>query len=326
MTNAISSELHCKLNRKGLHSFFKLKLLERRLDMHIIRNLTTAILAGSLSILLAAGPSIGLIIARGNFRINNSQVYGNATLLEGSMVETTRASSELHLNSGVRMLLAGSSLCRVYRDRLVLERGQGQVENASAYRVDARGLSIFPSSTARIALSGTSLIQVAALNGPVRVAKPDGLLVANIRPGEALEFDPQQAGAATAAKLTGCVQLKEPGHYLLTDETTGVTVELSGPDLAGKAGARIEATGTVDPTAKASAGAAHVIRVIAAKVLSPKCIPAPASAPPGRAPAAAAAGSAAKKAVIVGVAVAGAAALGVGIGVTRGEEKPPVSP
>jgi len=268
-------------------------------------------LVGILSLGMAASPSVGIALAKGNFRVDHSSVFGNSTLFEGSTVETARASSELHLNSGVRMLLGSDSLCRVFRDRLILERGHGQVENARDYRVEALGLRIFAASAARVNLTGTTRVQVAALGGPVRIAKADGIIVADIGPGKALELEPQVAGAAATSKLTGLLQ-KKNGSFLLTDEVSGVTVELVGTDLDSKVGRRVEVTGTIDPSVRPAPGAPQVLRVVTITVL-------------GEERRAAAAGlTAAKKAIIAGV-VIGGAVVGAAIAATRGP-KPPMSP
>src|SRR5579864_4663683 len=86
------------------------------------------LLAGSLTLCLAASPSIGMVIARGGFQIDNSKASGNATIFDGTLVQTGRTPGDLELNSGVRMQLATDSRGRVYHDRLVLEQGAGQLK------------------------------------------------------------------------------------------------------------------------------------------------------------------------------------------------------
>lgn len=285
--------------------------------MQTVPVLISLMLVGILSLGMAASPSVGIALAKGNFRVDHSSVFGNSTLFEGSTVETARASSELHLNSGVRILLGSDSLCRVFRDRLVLEKGQGQVENAGEYRVEALGLRVYPVSAAHIALRRSGGLRVAALNAPVRVAKADGILIANLNPGVALDLQPQVVGAAVTSQLSGCLRKKD-GHFLLTDETSNVTVELLGADLDRDVGNRVSVTGTIDLGVQAAAGASQVLRVISIKVLATGCPAAPAAA------AAKGLSPAAKKAIIAGVVVTGAAA-GAAVVATRGP-KPPMSP
>jgi hypothetical protein len=78
-------------------------------------------------------------------------------------------------------------------------------------------------------------------------------------------------------------------HYLLTDETTNVVVELGGPGLEKEKGNRVEVTGAMDPTATPVSDASEFIRITSVKRLGKGC---PAGS--GAAAAAGAGGSAAK--------------------------------
>jgi hypothetical protein len=235
-------------------------------------------------------------------------------LFEGTVIETDRAPSELQWLHGGRMILGADSRGRVCRDRLVLERGQGQIAGSTTYPIEAASLRVLaaqPDSTALVALDGPRQIHVSALAGPVRVINSDGILVANIAPGKALELEAQVAGAAAPSTLTGTV-LQRDGHYLLTDETTGVTVELKGENLDATVGKRVEVTGTIDTSTKPLAGASQTILVLEYKILVPTL------------------GHTASgmtrhtKIVIAGVAVAAATGGGLAIGLTR-EDKTPIS-
>src|SRR5579862_4934282 len=66
------------------------------------------VLAGSMILCLAASPSIGMVIARGGFQIDSARVSGNATLFDGTVVQTGRSAGELELNSGTRVEVNGS--------------------------------------------------------------------------------------------------------------------------------------------------------------------------------------------------------------------------
>src|SRR5690349_8970207 len=114
------------------------------------------LMAGGSNICLPASPAIGMVIARGTFQIDQTRVSGNATLLNGSTVQTGKVLGDLQLNSGARMQLAADSRGRVYQDHLVLEQGAGQLQKG-AYQIEARTLRIAagePNATGRIALSG----------------------------------------------------------------------------------------------------------------------------------------------------------------------------
>jgi hypothetical protein len=254
----------------------------------------------------AAGPAIGIATANGDFRVDRASVSGNATVLEGSLVETGLSGSQLRLYEGTGMRLGSDSRGKVFLDRLVLEQGAAEVSARGGYAVDAGGLRVLaaPDSAAEVNLTAVGRIEVGALSGGVRVTNGSGVLLAQVVPGRALAFAIQVSGAAPPEKLTG-VLTESKGHYFLTDSTAGVRVELSGSGLEQAVGKVVEVTGTLDTGAPAAESAAHVVNVISIRIV------------PAAAKTAAAAGigtkiasAIASHAVIagVGVAAAGAAA------------------
>ncbi len=251
----------------------------------------------------AASPVIGTVVARGAFRMDNATVTGNATLFEGATIETATTGSALELTSGARVTLGTTTKGRVFGDRIVLERGKSRLDKAEGFRVEARGLLIQPetgNSTGRVELAGATRVEVAALTGTFRVLNSRGMVVARIATGSTLAFEPQSINRPT--HLTGRV-VNRGGHYLLTDETTNVTVEVAGPNLDKVAGKRVELTGTLDPTATPVSDASQFIRVASVKPL------------PGAATAAGAGGTAGGTA---GGAVGGLAVSGTAIAVIGG--------
>jgi hypothetical protein len=208
-----------------------------------------------------AVPVIGTVVAKGSFRLDSATVNGNATLFEGATIETDRAASLMELSSGAKVLLGTESKAKFYGDHLILEKGEGRLEKAAGFRFEARGLVFQPetgNASARIALAGGSRVEVAALTGSFRVLNARGTLVANVGAGHALELEPQAPDATS--KLTGTLH-QVGGHYLLTDETTNVTLELAGPGLAKEVGSRIQVTGAMDPTATPVTDASQFVRV-----------------------------------------------------------------
>ncbi len=280
-------------------------------------------LVAQLSIGWAASPAIGVAITQGSLRVDDSRVIGNGTLFEGTTVETGDTASQLRLNDGVEMRLASGSRGRIFRDRMVLDRGAGQVENAARFTIQAKGLHILvegPNAAGRVAVKDDHLIQVAALRGHFRVLTADGVTLAALPAGKALEFDAQQAGASAPWSMSGCV-LSQEGRFLLRDQTTGVTVELRGAGLASSVGRSVAVTGVVVPSAQPAEGASQIIQVSTVRQLEDHCVSLP-PAPKLPAPkTAAAVMTGAKKAVIAGVVVA-AAGAGAGIGLTRGGGEP----
>ncbi|MGQ9635638.1 MAG: hypothetical protein ACUVXB_15510 [Bryobacteraceae bacterium] len=285
-----------------------------------MQSLLSLIVAGLL--IAAQNPAIGLAMARGSFRVNNSQVWGNATLVEGTVIETAQVASELRLNSGTRLALAAESRGRVHKDRLILERGTGELREARGYGIEARRLRVYSAASgalARVAYDKDNRVLVAALNGPVRVTTDGGLLVANIAAGKALSFDPQPPGAAPPVKVTGKLERKD-GHFLLTDETTQVISELVGAGLDQEVGNRIEVTGVLDPTGKPFPPATQLVKLLKRTRLA--AVPPPAAAAGGWAGLA----TGAKAAIIAGIVVGGTVGILAAADVIFKEEKKPVSP
>jgi hypothetical protein len=228
-----------------------------------IRCVVALILTGTVSVLMCAPPAIGIAKANGAFSVDQAGVYGNSTLFEGTAVETGKVVSDLRLQNGTELILAAGSRSKVYRDHAVLEKGAAQLKAVGTYGVQALALHVTPigsSSTVQVALNGSNHVQVAALSGSAQVANGQGVVVATIPAGKALDLDPQAAGGAAAAHLTGCLH-KKNGKYILTDETTNVTVELQGSGLDTEVGNRVDITGSMIPGATPAQGATQVTRV-----------------------------------------------------------------
>lgn len=226
------------------------------------RALLSLVLAGSMTVSLGSN-AIGLAIADGSFQVNNSKVWGNSALLDGSTVETGQAGSKLRLNSGSQVLLGADSRARLYQSRAVLEKGAGQLESSAGYLLEARGLRIAPAqakTVARVKLDGSTKVLVATLRGSVRVFNARGLLIANLDPGNAVNFDPQ-AGAAVPTKVSGCL-LEKDGKFMIVDETTHVTMELLGEDLDKEVGKHVQIAASADSAKPTLAGASQLLHVL----------------------------------------------------------------
>jgi len=235
------------------------------------RSLISLILAGSLSIGQGAGPALGVAIAKGGFQIDGASVSDNATLFGGATIETERASSRLQLSSGARIELAPRSRGKVFGDHMTLEKGTGELA-AKNYQIEAQTLRIATDATpslARVSIQGPKSVLVTAVIGPARVYNEIGLLVANVRPGMALEFEPQ-AGSPTASDRSGCLlrSKEDSSKFILVDTTANVTVELRGEGLAEQVGNQVKITGTAFRSATPVAGAAQVIQVSSVELVT----------------------------------------------------------
>jgi hypothetical protein len=211
---------------------------------------------------IAYGASgIGMVTGQAAFYVNGSQVTGNATLFDGTIVKTAAAASKVQLEGGATFQLSPHSQAKIFANRIVLENGWGDFRPAGAARVEARGLMVAAAeagTVGRVALHGVNLVQVASSKGMLRVYNPVGILVANVRPGRALDFDPQAGSSET--KVSGCL-MKKDGKWVVLDDTTQTLFELQGSGFEREWGNRIEVTGTAKLVGQPGAGSVQAIQV-----------------------------------------------------------------
>jgi hypothetical protein len=205
----------------------------------------------------ANGP-IGFVKATGEFNMDGSETRDNATLFNGSVIETAVSPSHLTLQDGTRVDLGAASRERVFRDHVVLEKGMTQVHGGSLYAVLANNLQISSADPFRVAVDQPGTVRVTAMDGAAEVKNASGQLVAMVVRGNSLDF--QEANASAPSHLTGCLQ-KVGAVYVLRDTVTNVVLEITGADLGKYAGKSVDITGAVDPGATPVEGAAQVIRV-----------------------------------------------------------------
>lgn len=289
------------------------------------------VLAVVVGIALAAGPSseaVGIATANALFLVNQAPVRGNATLFDGALIETRQSVSTIKLGNSLEIRMDAASRARVYRDRLVLERGAGLLSAGDGGRIQVRDLEVLPqqeNTLAQITLNPSGQVEILASSGALDVRTPGGILIARVFAGHAMSFAPQAATAAPPFQIEGCL-LTSGERYFLTDVSSNVNFELRGQDLAQFAGRYIQVSATQWPGANPSEEASQVLRVIQVKLVSAGC-PAP---PPrngqdsGPRAARTVSASGKTKAVIAGVAIAGGVA-GATVGLTGKEEQPTIS-
>jgi len=245
----------------------------------------------------AAGSALGMVVTAGAFRLNHATVRSSATLFEGAMVETGPAPARLDLTDGGELELESESTGRLWDCHLLLERGAIQIARSASsaksasgfnagFAVKARSLTIQPASNSaagRIVLIGVGRVEVSALTGSFRVLNSRGTLVALVAAGNALALEPRPVPGA--ARMTGRM-VRSGGHYLLTDETTKVTVELTGSALTESdptrgLGQRVEVTGSARPVAISTTGAASLIEVAQVTPAPPRSGSSPDDTPTG---------------------------------------------
>lgn len=253
-------------------------------------------------------PPIGVAVTVGNFLLNDAQTSGNATIFDGATVQAGANTAQVKLNGGAQVSLLQESKGRVFADHLDLKKGSARV---AGYSLTADGLKVEAqgASAASVTMHGKTL-EVASLYGNVKVFNANGMTVANLLPGRALNLTPQDAGAAAPSQLVGCVA-KKGNDYFLQDETSNVTVQLKGGTV--KENRRFQVNGTMVPNGGPVAPATQVINVASQKDLNKGCRGAAvlAGGAAGAAGAGAAAGGAGAAGAGAGAAAAGAAGAGV---------------
>jgi hypothetical protein len=278
-----------------------------------IRNLLTPkvllpLAAGTALLAATSTTVIGMASSQNNLTLDNSRVSGNATLFDGSVVEAG-GYSRLQLKNGTRIDLSAGSQAKIFANRASLDRGMSEIQSGSGFEIDANTLKIRTSDAkaiARVKLDNNS-VMVTALNAPVEVLNPAGLLIARVTPGLPLSFMPQ-AGGGSAFDSTGCV-LQKSGAAIIVG-TGNQTYELRGADLRKTIGNSAHVTGTIDSSATAMGGASQVVTVSHVTITSKGGCTAVATTV-GASTAAAGLGAAASSGAAAGGAATGAAAGGV---------------
>ena len=240
-----------------------------------VQSLISLILVGTTTSALcpAASPSIGVAVAKGSFQLEDSTIWNNATLYDGSTVSADTAPLRLRLNNGAQMRMAVASTATVYGNRVVLAKGAARFEDLANFAVEANNLRIsalVPNSVVQVERRGPNTLVVSAANGPVLVATSAGLPLANLPAGSALSFD-GQADANAPSSVSGCLT-KRNGVYVLRSGVSNILIELRGNDLEKHLGQSIEVSGEVISGASSpAADVTQVLKVSDLTVLATAC-------------------------------------------------------
>jgi hypothetical protein len=258
----------------------------------------------ALPVFAAATPAIGVAISQGNIMVDNLKAPGSATIFDGNVLQTSASPSQVRLKDGAKVRLAMESRGRLFSDHMDLQQGSASI---SGYSAKANGLSVRPDANASavVTMQGKA-IEVAAVTGNVHVFNAQGVNVANLIPGSALSLSPQESAATASSSLVGCA-VKQGNELLLTDETSNITVKLSGDAV--HTGKRVQLTGAILPDASQTAGSADLMKVSAVKEVGGPCKPAYSASARAVNTVAGVAGIAGS-ATVAGTAAAGVAAAG----------------
>jgi len=286
--------------------------------------------------ILTADPRyIGVATASGTFWIDHTGVRDNATVFEGSTLESEKDTASVQLTGGARLLLEAGSRARIYQGHLTLEKGRVQLASGEGYQVEALALRVRLASAhsqAVVAINAGGVVEVGALDGAVRVTNADGVVLAEVEAGHSADL--RWADARDATILTGCVS-RVSQWFVLRDEASAVTVELRGGEVRTNIGKRVQVTGSIAPSTPRAKAATQVLQISEIKVLGSGCATTVAATGSrgrmaenagGVASAGASAGAGAHTAVIAGVVVAAAGAGVAGVVASQLHSSAAISP
>jgi len=203
-----------------------------------------AIALGTIGSLWGSSPAIGVATANGTFAVNKTQVSGSATLFDGALVETGKASSRLDLANGSHLNLNANSSVELKASGAVLKTGSGELGAVTGFSLEARTLRIETggaNATADVRLNGERNVLVKALNGPVRVFSKTGVLVALVNAGMGVTLDPY-AAPPEDFDMSGCLLAQSAGP-LFGLAVDNVLYQVSGPNLNANVGNRVHIAG-----------------------------------------------------------------------------------
>jgi hypothetical protein len=200
-----------------------------------------------------ASTAIGTASTRGDIRVDGYAINGNATLFEGSTVETSQTTAMLRLQKGTQIKLGMDSEGTLFSDHLNLVQGKGEVSSTGSYEVDANGFHVIskePNSHGVVVVNGAGKIAVSAVAGEFEVTDEAGNSLGNVVTGKAMSF----ALPGEEVSLEGTVS-ESDGKYYFTDKK-GQRFELHGKNLARLVGKAVKVTGRLE------AGAIEVTHVV----------------------------------------------------------------
>ena len=222
----------------------------------MLKNLqVAAVVMCMLSYASAGTVSIGTVNARGEMRVDSNNVRGNATLFDGSVVETGQATADLLLNKGVEIKLSSSSRGTLYSDHLVLHQGESELAASSQFELQANGLHVTPNeanSRGVVSLKSGDSVEVASLSGSFGVTNDHGVLLANVRPGRTVSFAMQAKATPNVFSGVGLISSENGTYYLTTDES--VKYVLTCKDVHRFVNDKVVISGTVEGAAGQAGG------------------------------------------------------------------------
>ena len=195
--------------------------------------------------------SIGTASARGDMRVNSYPVNGNATLFDGSVIETGQATADVRLAHGVEITLSTASRSTLFRDHIELQQGKTEIAGPKSFQVEANGLRVTPNtanSRGVVSIKSATIVEVAALAGGFGITDAKGTLLATVRPGQGASLDLGRVQdshlTANAEPVSGeGVVETEGGHYFVNVD--GLKYEIVGEDFKQYVGTKVALKGSM---------------------------------------------------------------------------------
>lgn len=224
-----------------------------------------AVVMCMLSYAAASTASIGTVITHGDLRVDSYGVRGNATLFEGTVIETGQASADLHLQQGTDVRMASDSRSTLYHDHIVLQRGRTEVTGSAPFHIDANGLVVAanePNAHAVVSVHPGAGLEVTSVSGTFAVSNEQGALLASVHPGRPMTFapvadtgEPPVPGADEIFTI-GIVEFTNGAYYLVTsaDERYRVTCK----DMRNYVDAKVEVAGKLTAKDTLCAATVHI--------------------------------------------------------------------
>lgn len=210
------------------------------------RLLAAAILFCSVAFGESGTTTVGTATVRGNMRIDGNQVTGDATLFDGSTVETAAASAILRMDQHSIIEMAAGSRVIVHEEYVTLEQGSIDIKPTCGFVVETNGVRVTPNShNARAVVSNGSM---SSQSGEFYVLDSHGRILSRVRHGGSQSLGAGQAQPTGAATYVGNLSIVD-GRRLLTllPPDTHVVYELQGRHADKIQGNLMEIAGTIDP-------------------------------------------------------------------------------
>ncbi len=187
--------------------------------------------------------SIGFAYVEGSYRVNGAEVRGNATLFDGTVLETGDSPARLQLNGGCSVWLTPGSRASISARGVVLAKGLGQFAGPAGTGMEAGPVRVVvsaPETVVRVAMEKGGAV-VSPSRGAVEVTNVRGVRVGSLSPGTAVRYAEQPVPSA-AVQVSGCLH-RDGDRYGLTDRVTNVPVWLNSAPLAGDIGRLVRISG-----------------------------------------------------------------------------------